>query len=101
MAFYALERLINLYDGYRQPFVVAGKPLLLIQEEGKPLIIFNQCPHLQAPLERGSIHDGVIQCPAHGMRFSLSSGQCLDACNNSLRFLPIAYDGNKIGVNIV
>jgi len=100
MAFYALERLINLYDGYRRPFVVAGQPLLLIQEEGRRVIILNQCPHLQAPLERGSIHDGFIQCPAHGMRFDLVSGQSLDACNNGLQFLPIAYDGNQLGVNL-
>lgn len=99
MAFYALERLMNLYDGYRQPFVVAGKPLLLIQEEGKRLIILNQCPHLQAPLEQSIITNGVLQCPVHGMRFDLHSGAS-DACQNRLQFLPISYDGNQIGVTL-
>lgn len=101
MAFYALERLMNLYDGYRRPFVVAGQPILLIQEEGKRIIIINQCPHMQASLERGSIHDGLIQCPAHGMRFDLFTGHSPDGCQNRLQFLPIIYDGNQLGVNIV
>lgn len=99
MAFYALERLMNLYDGYKRPFIVAGKPLLLIQEEGKRMIIVNQCPHLQAPLEHSTISHGVLQCPAHGMRFDLTTGAS-GACQNRLQFLTIAYDGNQIGVSI-
>lgn len=99
MAFYALERLMNLYDGYKRPFVVAGNPLLLIQEEGKRMIIVNQCPHLQAPLERSTITNGVLQCPAHGMRFDLMTGAS-DACQNRLQFLPITYEGNQIGVSL-
>jgi len=98
MAFYALERLMNLYDGYRQSFVVAGQPVLLIQEQSRRVVIQNLCPHMQASLDRASIHDGLIQCPAHGMRFDLNSGQCLDACENRLKFIPISYDGNQLGV---
>jgi len=52
VAFYALERLMNLYDGYRRPFVVAGQPVLLIQEQGRRIVIQNLCPHMQASLER-------------------------------------------------
>jgi len=100
MAFYTLERLLNLYDGYRRAFMVAGKPLLLIQEQGKRVLILNQCPHMQAPMERGSIQDGLIQCPVHGMRFDLLSGKALGECQERLQFLAIAYDGNTLGVNL-
>lgn len=100
MAFYALERLSNLYDGYRRPFVVTGKPLLLLQDNGRRFIIVNQCPHLKAPLEKGTIREGLIQCPVHGMRFDLYTGESPDACADKLQLLAVSYDGNQIGVSL-
>ena len=55
MAFQPLERLMNLYDGYRNVFRVAGQSLLLIQEEGRCYLLLNQCPHQLRPLEHAVI----------------------------------------------
>jgi len=100
MAFYALERLINLHDGYRQPFSVNGTSLLLIQDEGRRYLILNQCPHQHAPLSNGVLSNGEIHCAYHGMRFNLESGTTLDGCNEKLHFFPISYDNSNIGVDL-
>lgn len=100
MAFYPLERLVHLYDGYRQAFVVNGTPLLLIQNQGRCYLIYNQCPHQQAPLHQGSLHNGLLQCPTHGMRFDLQTGTTSDGCAGRLQFLPIRYDGATLGVDL-
>ncbi len=99
MAFYALERLINLYDGYCRSFSVAGQSLLLIQENGQRYLLLNQCPHQRMPLAQGTIRDGFIQCPTHGMRFSLLTGETKDGCSERLRFLTPSYEGAIIGVD--
>ncbi len=98
MAFYQLETLLRLYDGYRRSFFIAGHSLLLIQEDNRRYLLLNQCPHQQAPLDKGSIRQGYLQCPIHGMQFNLDTGATSDGCAARLQFLPIVYDGNKLGV---
>jgi nitrite reductase/ring-hydroxylating ferredoxin subunit len=100
MAFYALERLIHLYDGYLQSFSVAGYSLLLIQSEGQRYLIINQCPHQQAPLNRATLEGNKLRCPLHGMQFDLVTGSTPDGCTAQLQFLPLKYEGSTIGVEL-
>jgi nitrite reductase/ring-hydroxylating ferredoxin subunit len=97
MAFYRLEQLINLYDGYQRSFTIGNQSLLLIQEEGRRYLILNQCPHQQAPLDRATISNGQLRCPQHGMQFDLESGTS-EACAGKLQFLVPAYEGNMLGI---
>lgn len=98
MTFYPLERLMHLYDGYQRVFRVAGKSVLLIQDEGRCYLLLNQCPHQLRPLDRATVSKGTITCPHHGMCFSLTTGQTNDGCNNALQSLTIAYEGQQLGV---
>jgi len=103
MAYQALVALHQLHDGYRQSFRVAGRDLLLLQEAGQVRLLVNRCPHMQAPLDRASIHRGLLRCPAHGIEFELRSGQALNvpgACVGPLEFVPIVYQGNSLGVEL-
>ncbi len=100
MAFYPLERLMNLYDGYRNVFRVAGQSLLLVQDEGRTYLLLNQCPHQRRPLDRATVAGGTITCPHHGMCFDLTTGKTSDGCNHPLQFIRIAYEGNQVGVDV-
>lgn len=100
MAFYALEKLMFLEDGYRREFVLEGIPLLLIQADGQRYLIRNQCPHRGAALTEGAINAGTIRCPNHGWSFNLSDGQCrLPAPGPCLTRYELIYEGNQIGVD--
>ena len=48
---------------YRDPF-------------GKPIALADRCPHRFAPLSRGKLADGVIECPYHGLQYN-TSGTCV------------------------
>jgi len=100
MAFFKLEHLTNLYDGYRQTFSINGLSLLLIQDEGQRYLFLNQCPHQQAPLSNGTVTKGEIHCAYHGMRFNLQTGSTLDGCNERIQFFTLAYEGSSLGVDI-
>lgn len=101
MAFYALERLTHLYDGYCRPFFVAGYSLLLIQDEGSRYLIINQCPHQQSPFNKDCLSQHKLRCPRHGMRFDLLTGSTQDGCTAKLKFLPLVYQGAVIGVDLL
>ncbi|HWV15208.1 MAG TPA: Rieske (2Fe-2S) protein [Cellvibrio sp.] len=102
MAFIALEKLHQLYDGYRRRVRVAGGEWLLIQEEGKLFCIANQCPHLGASLAEASVNSFRLRCLQHGMEFDLRTGRPLNTatCVETLRFMPLVYEGNQVGVDL-
>ncbi|MFT7491881.1 MAG: nitrite reductase/ring-hydroxylating ferredoxin subunit [Pseudohongiellaceae bacterium] len=100
MAFYALERLTNLYDGYCRSYQIVGRPLLLVQQNGQRYLLLNQCPHRQMPLTRATLSGDFIRCPSHGLRFNLITGATADGCANRLQFFRLCYDGVTVGVNL-
>lgn len=103
MAFYPLEKLNHLYDGYQKAFRVAGYDLLLVQQNGRNFLIENRCPHMDASLADAAQGDGILRCRAHGIEFQLADGR---ACGpladilGPLKFYPIAYDANTLGVDL-
>ena len=104
MAYYQLEKLHQLYDGYQRVLRVAGNlELLLIQDQGRLYIVENRCPHMQAPLAGGKVEKGRICCPMHRLTFSLETGRLDHEAPASLcalrRFTPV-YEGNTVGVTI-
>lgn len=98
--FVALERLINLQDGYRSTFRVAGHELLLLVVEGRPVLLENRCPHRDAPLHGASLNGQVLRCVRHGIEFDLRSGEPLTARCAALKLFDLAYDGDRIGIDI-
>ena len=51
-------------------------------ETGKPVALADRCPHRFAPLSRGKVSGGIIECPYHGLRFN-AAGACV-----SIRMAP-------------
>ena len=60
MRFVALEKLINLHDGYRQEFRVDYHRLLLLQHEGERYVVEAYCPHLEHPLKEAWLENGEL-----------------------------------------
>lgn len=101
LTFYPLEKLHQLYDGYKRAFRVNRLELLLIHEDGRSYLIENRCPHMDAPLARGTVQGGYIRCPMHGISFDIKTGsasaQVPGAVGKITLYTPV-YEGNVIGV---
>jgi len=100
MAFYPLERLSRLYDGYQRAISVAGHSLLLIQDAGQVHVLHNVCPHMDAPLTYATIKNGVLRCPLHGIEFQVVNGSPLRSMVGPLRKYPVVYEGDQIGIEL-
>ncbi|MCZ6828206.1 MAG: Rieske (2Fe-2S) protein [Gammaproteobacteria bacterium] len=101
MRFIALEKLINLHDGYTRHYRVEFHTLLLLQREGECFVIEALCPHREHPLEAARIAGEVVQCPLHNYQFSLRSGELLHASDQPcrpLRVWPVVYEDNQVGI---
>jgi len=54
-----------------------NEPVMLFREEnGRAAAMVDRCPHRFAPLSRGKMIDGAVECPYHGLRFG-ADGSCV------------------------
>lgn len=51
-------------------------PVVLYRHDGELVALANRCPHRFAPLSKGQVVDGNIQCPYHGLQFD-RHGTCV------------------------
>ena len=103
MQFYALEKFINLHDGYRRVFKIDHHRLLLIQEGGAVHLYAAWCPHRGHPLEEADIVGNLLRCPLHGYQFDLASGDLRVATEEpcrGLRKYDVVYRETDLGVTL-
>jgi len=104
VAFYPLEKLHLLHEGYRQSFQIAGRKLLLIETKGRRYLIENLCPHMGNSLHEATLQEGNLQCPLHGICFNLRNGKAILMENPSnemkLVFFKIIHHDNVAGVEL-
>jgi phenylpropionate dioxygenase-like ring-hydroxylating dioxygenase large terminal subunit len=54
-----------------------GAPLVVFRDgAGSPGVLVDRCPHRNAPLSAGRVHEGSIECGYHGWRFD-GAGTCV------------------------
>ncbi len=100
MRFQALEKLINLHDGYRRRFKIDDLDVLLLQDNGVVHIVHSRCPHQEQSLELADIDEGMIICPRHQFGFHLEDGRQDGGFCASLQVWQPVYEGPQIGVMV-
>ena len=69
--------------------------LLLVRDGERFVCSASRCPHVGLSLADGHVVDGSIQCPGHGVRFSLKDGT--SPCRSlSLRLYPVRSEGEDL-----
>ncbi|AZG11263.1 aromatic ring-hydroxylating dioxygenase subunit alpha [Pigmentiphaga sp. H8] len=70
---------------------IADTPLVFYRrEDGRPAALHDRCPHRFAPLSRGRVDGGVVECGYHGLRFD-GSGKCVGNPHGDGR-IPLAAE---------
>ncbi|MCB9152389.1 MAG: Rieske (2Fe-2S) protein [Caldilineaceae bacterium] len=81
-----------------------GHVLALFLHNDRVYAVDNRCPHMGFPLDKGSVHGGILTCHWHHARFDLASGGAFDQFADDVRAFPTevraADDGEQIWVDI-
>ncbi len=57
---------------------ILNAPVLLYREpSGAPVALSNICPHRFAPLHKGRLKQGSVECPYHGLAFGSDGRRCM------------------------
>lgn len=100
MAFQPLEKLHRLHDGFIQAYRLGQLDILLVQHQGTLYGYKNYCPHQGAPLTFGTIEQGAIRCPLHGLMYNLKDGQPVNGNTGPLEAVNLVYEGNQVGIDV-
>ncbi len=92
----------ELPTGGRLCTSVAGKALVVLNVDGQPYAIANQCPHAGRPLEEGEVRGITITCPYHGYAYNLKTGTNLEypEFEPPVPTYPVRIEAGKVQVAI-
>jgi len=62
-------------DGGMKKVMLGGQQVLLANVKGKFYAIGNVCTHVGGPLDKGRLDSHEVECPLHGSRFNVTTGQ--------------------------
>ncbi len=77
MAFVKAARVDDVAPGQVKVVEIEGQDVALCNVDGQIYAIADVCTHDDGPLGQGCLHGDEIECPRHGARFNVRSGQAL------------------------
>jgi nitrite reductase (NADH) small subunit/3-phenylpropionate/trans-cinnamate dioxygenase ferredoxin subunit len=81
--------------------LVRGVPIAVFHTERGLLAVGDLCPHMGASLSEGVVHDGrLVECPAHTLRFCLTTGACVDHHPYAVRVFPTRVEENRLRIRV-
>ncbi len=75
-AFADVGRPEDFPEGEMKKVEARGMPVLVVRLKGELYGIVNVCSHAGGPLADGKLDNEIVECPWHGSRFSVVTGQC-------------------------
>ena len=90
----------EIAEGHGKAFVVAGRMVAVFNDGGKYYAIDDCCPHQGTSLATGHLADGVVTCPDHAWRFSISTGTWCDFPRQKVDCFDVRIEGDEIQVRV-
>lgn len=79
---------------------VDGIWIAVFNVNGTFYAIDNTCPHAGGPLGEGKLGDAVVECPWHGWKFSVISGERVGNSNFCVARCEVRIQGDAVQVAI-
>jgi 3-phenylpropionate/trans-cinnamate dioxygenase ferredoxin subunit len=90
----------ELAPGQRKLVFVDGRSVVLFNIEGELHAIENSCPHNGASLAGGQMEGRLLRCPAHGLRFDVSTGCMPGTGGLSLATFPVRNVAGRLELTV-
>jgi len=97
--FTKVAKTTDLADGEMMLVEVGDESVLISNLGGSFYAISDECPHAMGSLSDGEVEGDEVECPLHGSRFNLRTGESLSppAAEPVARY-AVQVDGDDISV---
>jgi len=89
IAFHEVCGADDLWIGDMDAFVIADKPVLLVNVDGAFKAYADVCPHQAVKLSEGKFDGCVLTCRAHRWEFDATTGLSINPSNQRLVEYPV------------
>lgn len=100
--FLTASNVTDVKEGELLSVTISGEPILITKVNGQLSAFSAACPHAAGNLAKGSYYKGRIDCPDHGYRFDVLTGQPLwpedEVCR--LRFFSVKEEDGLVKIHI-
>jgi 3-phenylpropionate/trans-cinnamate dioxygenase ferredoxin subunit len=90
----------ELPPGGRKLAFAGGRCIVLFNIEHTVHAIENSCPHNGASLASGQLDGRILRCPAHGLRFDVTTGCMPGTGGLCLTKLPVRIEDGRLVLTI-
>ena len=91
----------NVHEGGSTCVTVAAKTYALFKVSGKIYCIDSQCTHLGGPLCKGRLDGVVVQCPWHGSRFDVRTGEVVGPpARTPVKAHPVMLEAGRVWADL-
>lgn len=99
--FVAVAGVDEVPNGERLFIEIDGTPIVVFNIAGEYFAIADSCSHDDGPLGEGDLVDHQVECPRHGARFDLRTGEALTLpAVVDIPAYPVRVEGGEILVGI-
>jgi 3-phenylpropionate/trans-cinnamate dioxygenase ferredoxin subunit len=101
MTLQAIARSDAIPAGQVRVYSVGGRSIAVANVDGTFYAIDNVCTHDRGPLGEGTLVGDQVECPRHGARFDVKTGQvrALPAVR-PVRTYPVQVNGDEVQVDV-
>lgn len=84
------QRVLGRLSDLQLPAVieVGGREYVIAQVRGEVLVYPAVCPHKLGPLAAAELRQGLVECPWHGYRFDVRTGECVNGHSCRISQMP-------------
>ena len=86
--------------GQARVVAAAGKPIALVNADGRFYALDNACLHRGGPVGEGELTAGVLTCPWHGWRWDVTTGASVNNPAVKLTCYPVTVEQGAIYVDL-
>jgi 3-phenylpropionate/trans-cinnamate dioxygenase ferredoxin component len=99
--FVRVAKTFDIPKGAGAYFDVDGAPIAIFNVDGKYYATTDICTHEEASLSEGELEGEIVECPLHGARFSVRTGEvkALPAVVK-LQTYPVRVVGDNLEVEV-
>lgn len=96
--FVTVAKVKDIPPGTGKTVEVQGVWIALFNVKGSFFAVDNCCPHAGGPLGEGYLADAVIECPWHGWKFDVRTGERVGNANITVSCCPVRVEGDQIQI---
>ena len=96
--FVTVAKVADMVPGTGRTVEVNGVWIALFNVEGTFYAIDNTCPHAGGPLGEGKLNGTAVECPWHGWKFSVVSGERVGNPNFQVTCCQVRIQGDEVQI---